>query len=89
MNPKAKTIRDPHGYAVIVTSAGKPIEFDTLTCNHCDRLLFVSHDTWGFCHGCNNPICQGCYEGLEQTGCIPWQKRLDLEEQRDRLLSNL
>ena len=82
----------PRGYAVISDPAlARPIERDTVTCNHCNAIVFC-HDKQGralhgvlvHCHGCGREICVKC---AEQPKCTPLEKRLALIESRARLRS--
>jgi hypothetical protein len=95
-------MRNPGGYAVIVSpephrvnydkwrcedvSAGM-VEVDTFTCCHCNRVMHVKPrapmDEFGsMCRNCMKMVCPTCADGA----CIPFEKKLEQVEHRDRML---
>lgn len=88
-------MRAPHGYATVFSPDQPLRESDTLTCHHCGGVYTIPpfaqpRDVGGFCGGCFQPICPTCDQALQQTGiCLPWEKRMDQLEKRDRLLRQL
>lgn len=63
-------------------------EFDTLTCGHCNRMIHVQarrrpEDIGGLCKQCMRPICPKC---TDQGSCVPFEKKLEKWEARDRAL---
>lgn len=87
-------MRNAEGYSVVVSPGERPIEHDTATCAHCQGISFTkspggklqvlmfkndgSHvlRDIGFCRNCYRYVCPRC-EGKE---CVPFEKKLDLEE---------
>lgn len=81
-------MRRPHGFGIITDPGGATIEFDTVTCNHCNIIFRVSpkHDpseAGGFCRCCMEFICGPC---ADNGTCRPFEKLMEQEEARDRLL---
>lgn len=74
----------PSGY-LQVTREGRLIqEADTLSCVHCQRTWTVQRGSGrsrGWCLRCNGPTCGGA--GCQT--CAPWERKLELLEQRHRL----
>jgi hypothetical protein len=75
----------PGGYACIVDPDGAVQEFDTFTCAHCNHVTHVKarqrpEDIGGLCKQCMGLICAACVGGA----CVPFLKRLDDMEARDR-----
>lgn len=82
------------GYAVMNDPAlARPVERDTVTCNHCQRVVFV-HDKAGralhgvlvHCHQCDANVCVPC---AERARCAPFDKRLEQIEARSRLRAKI
>ena len=79
-------MRKPQGYSVIVEPGRADIECDTVTCIHCNGVVFVAagkdpSDLGGFCVLCNRNICAAC----ASTGkCDPFEKKLERIESRGR-----
>lgn len=81
------------GYAVISIDGKAVDEKDTFTCNHCNSLVFLDttekrqdpSKAGGFCRACMQHICPKCaYEGMTATKCVPFERRLDAIESKDR-----
>ena len=93
----------PQGYAEIVSPVADRVTFDknlhceeirigangfdTMTCNHCNRLIHVKarnrpEDIGGLCKQCMRPICPFCLD----LGCTPFEKKLERWEARGRAL---
>jgi len=73
------TARRPGGWAVTVDPdlPGGQREADTLTCGHCQRIIFVASDPGGGCYQCQAPVCVACAEaGI----CLPFEAWLDAME---------
>ena len=73
------------GYACIFDGDGVNKECDTATCNHCNTVFHIKpgmhpSDIGGFCRICEKIICCQCVGDV----CIPFEKRLDAIEARDR-----
>jgi hypothetical protein len=86
---KGKIMRNPGGYALL-TGPEQFKESDTFTCVHCNGIVFVTPltnpaDLGGWCGCCAKPICKKC------TGkpCVPFLKKLDAMESRERMLKNI
>lgn len=78
----------PGGYAVAVDPEGPAKERDTLTCVHCNRLMFVkpgeSLADFDWCRKCLKPVCgrRACVER-----CMPWERQMEIRENRARFHS--
>lgn len=79
-------MQKPQGYAIITDPCAHTKEWDTYTCCHCNRVTFVPAPPTpmpgGFCRMCMKPICEACCD----FGCIPFEKKLEEMEARDRFL---
>lgn len=65
------------GQAFIFNPAGPTEVSETVTCNHCQRVLFIppGHDATAagaICHKCHEVICRECGA---VGGCDPWVDR--------------
>lgn len=63
-------------------------ERDTFTCFHCNRVKHVKprerpEDTGGLCKCCMKLICAKC---VAAGNCVPFEKKLEAAEARDRAL---
>lgn len=68
------------GYAVIVDPSAPTREIDTITCFHCQRVVFLKvpgSDVGGFCRCCMKAICGPC---ADQGQCLPFEKKLEQYE---------
>lgn len=84
------------GYATITDPGATTREWDTITCRHCQRVVFVTKDAAGrvtapadrldFCRGCMSPICASC--GAEGR-CEPFEKKLERMEKRGAFLRGI
>lgn len=95
-------MRNAAGYAVLTTPDGATVnfdrlrceqvgpgthEFDTAQCCHCGRIVHIKAksrmDEFGsFCRNCMKYTCPKCADGP----CVPFMKRLEMAEARDRTL---
>ena len=62
-------------------------EMDTFSCCHCNRVVHVKprqrpEDLGGLCKQCMGLECSDCVD----KGCIPYMKKLEMVEARDRAL---
>lgn len=76
----------PQGLATESSPEGTK-ECDTFTCGHCQRIVFVkpkqdAADTGGLCKVCMTLICPRC---VGAQVCLPFMKKLEAEENRDRI----
>ena len=77
-----------NNYSVIFNPDGPPVERDSFTCGHCQRVTFVkpghrADDLGGLCKVCMSLICDKCVE----TGvCDPFEEKLRRAEAQDRFL---
>lgn len=81
----------PSGYATLSDPEGTTKEWDTITCSHCQKIVFVTKDAAGrvtapesqmdFCRGCMKAICARCGGS---AGCAPFEKRLEEYERAAR-----
>jgi len=90
-----------HGYATIVEPEKRIVEFDVLTCHHCQRQIFVKPRTGATVYLRYNrrthmwredagSFCRQCMEPVCLSchvlgTCTPWEQQLDRMEARDRL----
>lgn len=93
--------RTSHGYLVVTDPHAPLRERDTLACRHCQRVIEVKpgtaatvylipdargayHEESGaFCRNCMGPVCLPCdVDGR----CLPFERRLEQMEARDRLV---
>lgn len=94
-------MRNPGGYALIISPQPDKVgldrlrceqigegvtELDTFTCKHCCRVVHVKpamhDDEFYFCRNCMARICPPCAD----LPCIPFEKKLEAAEARDRAL---
>jgi len=95
-------MRKPSGYATISTPEPTAVNFDRLRCEtikegfhemdvydckHCNRIVHVKpgaipEELGSMCRNCMAMVCPKCAEGP----CIPWLKKLEIAERRDRAL---
>ena len=79
-------MRNPGGYATLVTDAGLQ-EYDTFTCCHCNSVVHVQakasmDKVGGWCTLCFKPTCPRC----DAAGaCTPFEKKLEAMERTARL----
>ncbi len=66
------------GYCVITDPLGPTIEYDTITCGHCNRLFNVKpFETPGGCTCCDKMLCQKCQKAIWDGGkCDPMENKL-------------
>ena len=92
-------MRNPHGYAVIVSPEKTRVNFDHLRCEEISAGTFES-DTFGCVH-CNRVVhvkartnmdefgsmCRNCMKMVCPTcadgPCVPFMKKIEAMEQRD------
>ncbi len=96
-------MRNPGGYAFLTNplpskahfgglrceeiSAGT-LEMDTFSCVHCNRVVHTKAGTQAdeyFCRRCMARICSPCAD----HPCIPFMKKIEEMEARDRMLRSL
>lgn len=83
-------MRNPGGYGIIIDPVFGVSEFDTITCSHCQTIVRVDAghdpaDIGAFCTICAKHICGPCHESMSRgNGCIPWEKKMEQIEARDR-----
>jgi hypothetical protein len=79
-------MRKPGGYLVLVDpDLPKPVEHDTFTCQHCNRVVVVKPmcdpaSLGGRCTVCNGLICERCCG----KGCDPLEEKLQRIEAKAR-----
>lgn len=90
------------GYSVINNPGERALEHDTFTCGHCMAITFTKAGLGGplqvamiqadgsvrmidagFCRSCWRHICPRCQNNFE---CVPYQKKIDIEETAARKL---
>lgn len=71
----------PQGYAIVVSPDAPVKELDTITCSHCQRVVFLRptpdgrmQDQGGFCRVCMKPVCGPC---ADNGKCTPFEKKLE------------
>jgi len=95
-------MRSPHGYALITSPVQTTVVFDkmrceqigvgihetdTASCNHCNRVIHIKPfmdpaDMGGLCKICMKFECPKCLG----KGCTPFEKKLEIIENRERIL---
>ena len=83
-------MRNPGGYARIDDPDCAPVEFDTFTCAHCNRVTHIPararpEDVGGLCKLCMGLICPRCVG----KPCVPFLERLEQMEQKARFRRSL
>ena len=78
------------GYFVAWDPDGAIEECSTFTCAHCNKVVFVKPKAdpdrlGGLCYLCMKPICPACVG----QACIPFEKRLEAVEAKDRFRRSL
>lgn len=95
-------MRNPSGYATVTDPDRPLLERDTITCGHCQTIVFVQPGTGATTYLLWNPqtrrwdahagaACRVCMRPVclacDADGrCTPWEQRLEQAEARDRLL---
>lgn len=84
-------LRRSGGYGVISEPGKKDVEFDSVTCAHCNRVVLIRAgidpaQLGGFCRACMRHICGPC---ADLGRCTPWERQMDKAEARDRLLRSV
>jgi len=77
------------GY-VVSTGPEGTVERDTLRCCHCQRHIIVppgppkpGEELYGVCRQCHSITCPPC---AALGTCTPWEKQLERQEARGRML---
>lgn len=94
-------MRQISGYATIVDPDAPLIERDTITCGHCQRVVFTKPGTAATVYLILNrqtltyteesgAFCRTCMRPIclpccDQGHCLVWERRLEASEARDRL----
>jgi hypothetical protein len=85
----AHIIRDRRegGVAEWTFQDGGTRRLKTFTCSHCNAVVMVPErstatEAGGWCGMCAKPVCQQC-AGVPE--CVPFERRCDQMEARDRL----
>lgn len=90
----------PQGYAIIVDPRAGTIEHDTITCGHCQRIVWVKPGSGATVyivrtqtHTYEEPgaFCRCCMTSVclacDRVGtCTPWERQMERMESRDRFL---
>jgi hypothetical protein len=63
----------------------------TFTCSHCNNVVIIragatATEMGGWCGMCSKPICAAC---TNNPACVPFERRCDAIEARDRLRRQL
>ncbi len=92
-------MRRPQGYATIFEPSSN-IEYDTITCKHCQRIVRVKpgtgstvyllfddqgHVTEEMGAFCRHCMAPVCLPCDDVGRCIPWEKQMECMEAKDRL----
>jgi hypothetical protein len=83
-------MRNPHGYLVINDPDKPLVEYDTVTCCHCNKVTIIPHrcdpsELGGFCTMCMGYTCKDCAD----KDCTPFEKKLEQMEAKDRFLRSV
>lgn len=95
----------PQGYAVTQQPGKADVEEDTLTCAHCNLIIFLPAgfilpaDLVRKCTSCDRFVCADCGGNaivfddqtgrVEQAACDPFEKKLERMEARGRFLKDV
>lgn len=96
-------MRQPHGFAIIVDPDQRDplLERDTVTCGHCQALVFVKPGTgattylipqldrtWKEEPGAFCRVCMSaiCITCCDKGNCTPFEKQLEVVEAREKFL---
>lgn len=97
-------MRNPSGYGVYTDrlQERKPVEYDTLTCGHCQRIVFVKPGSAGTIYlvvdraattfreepGAFCRVCMRpvCLPCHDVGRCTPWEQKIEASEARERFL---
>ena len=95
----------PQGYAIIVDPDAPTREFDTITCCHCQRIVFLKpgavrrgFDAGDPANPCpdDDPggFCRMCMQPTcgpcaDKGECVPFERKLQQMERRDQLLKSI
>lgn len=76
----------PGGYGHWFHGDGPDLEKDSITCCHCNSVVFVDplkpvEEFTGWCMRCMKFTCRACMQNGE---CEPFERRLDQMERRAR-----
>lgn len=100
-------MRRPQGFAITADpGSDRPLrEEDTITCGHCQALVFIKPGTgatvyrifdeeawtWREEPGAFCRICMRavCLQCHAYGGCLPWEKMLDRMEAKDRFVRSV
>jgi hypothetical protein len=82
-------MRRPDGYLIISSPGGRPVEADTISCAHCQRVVVMPANTTdvpdgGWCLQCHRALCGPC---ADLGTCTPFEKKLLEMEARGKLLA--
>lgn len=82
--------RREYGTAEWTHADGRTRTCKTITCCHCNNVTIIqqgakAEDCGGFCLRCMQPTCKGCAD----KGCTPFERELERQEARGRLLARL
>jgi hypothetical protein len=82
--------RNPQGYFVEQDAWGVCTKYDTATCHHCQRIMFIAVGTDAnefFCFSCFAPICGPCKQQDRNRptnkACSHLERRLAAYENRN------
>jgi len=82
-------MRKVQGYAIITDPNAPTVEFDTITCCHCNIVVRVypapAPMVGGFCRMCMKYTCDAC----AGKGCTPFEKKLEAIESHERFLRSI
>jgi len=73
---------NPGGYCYSFDPGGVRQEADTMTCNHCNRVVIIHKkvdDCGGHCRLCDKFICSEC---VDANHCVPFMAKVEQEEER-------
>ena len=88
-NINLRSMRKPHGNAIIIEPGQKDRERDTFQCPHCGNHVRIkptsSLTDLTYCRLCYRPHCGGvnCWE------CVPFEKKMEAYERREVLVGTL
>jgi hypothetical protein len=77
-------LRRDGGQLEVTDPDGGSRRYETYTCAHCNRVVFVKHkmrpeDMGGLCKICMDLTCPQCHA---LGACTPFEKKLELQEKK-------
>lgn len=84
----------PQGYGIIIDPELPPVEHDTFTCSHCNKIVIVPpgwrpENMPSMCKGCSGYLCLACWNlRMRGADCVTWKQQIDRIEARNQALKS-